>query len=116
MVLKTYAPRASIAVRISASWRANARPIASRSRSQRTVLPSISENRNVTVPVGRAEAGGPEFTASPWLARFVLGAFPSAEHLYQRPAMSWVRHLRARRMREQAARNSSVAFAIAFNG
>ena len=49
------------------------------SRSQRFVLPSISENRNVTVPLGRSENGG---LGSPRVAMrakaFVLGALASA--------------------------------------
>jgi hypothetical protein len=46
----------------------------------------------VTVPVGRAEAGGPDSTCVAIGPRFVPGAFPSAERLHRRlpmPPMRW---------------------------
>src|SRR4051794_8518287 len=53
MVLKTYPPFASMACRIRASWRERAACICRGNCSQRFVEPSISVNKNVTVPLGR---------------------------------------------------------------
>src|SRR5829696_1915110 len=46
-----------MAARSSASWRARAPCIAAGCSSQRRVLPSMSVNRKVTVPVGRPAMG-----------------------------------------------------------
>ena len=53
MVLKTTPPRVSIAWRSMASWRASAAGIAWGCRSHSAVLPSMSVNRKVTVPLGK---------------------------------------------------------------
>src|SRR3712207_3144641 len=49
-----------MAARISASWRPRAARIASGWCSQRAVLPSMSVNRKVTVPLGRLAMGTPQ--------------------------------------------------------
>ncbi len=64
--------------RMSASWRANASAIAPGALSHRTVLPSISENSNVTVPVGRAENPRSHRACVAIRLCFVLGRLPSA--------------------------------------
>jgi hypothetical protein len=51
-LLITVPPWAAMPVVSRASWRASAACIASESRSQRAVLPSMSVRRNVTVPLG----------------------------------------------------------------
>ena len=51
-VENTWPPLASIALRRISSWRANAAPIASGNESHNGVDPSMSVNRNVTVPEG----------------------------------------------------------------
>ena len=51
-VLKTWPPWSSMHWRSSASWRASAARIAACCVSHSRVLPSMSVNRNVTVPVG----------------------------------------------------------------
>jgi hypothetical protein len=56
-VLKWTPPCAAMAESRSARWRWTAFAIAARSRSQSAVLPSMSVNRNVTVPVGRLAIG-----------------------------------------------------------
>ena len=40
----------------------------------------------MTVPVERAEGGGPDSSCVAMNLRFALGAFPSAEHLHRRPS------------------------------
>jgi hypothetical protein len=52
IVLKTWPPWLSMAVRSSASWRTSAEDIASRWCSHRRVEPSMSVKRKVSVPVG----------------------------------------------------------------
>src|ERR1700694_1498506 len=51
-VFTTCPPCVSTLCRSSASWRASAADIVSRCASQSPVLPSMSVNRNVTVPLG----------------------------------------------------------------
>jgi hypothetical protein len=65
----------------------NASPMVLRtgeSRCPRCVLPSISENRNVTVPVGRSKADGSGLARVAMNLRFVLRLCPSAECPRQR--------------------------------
>ena len=84
IVLKTYPPCASIAARISASWRASAASIASRLRSQRCVLPSISVKQKRD-RAGRARRGRRTRVELGRHARaFRARGVPSAEHLRQR--------------------------------
>ena len=63
--LNNQPPLASTAVRSTSSWAANATRIASASASQRRVEPSISVNRNVTVPDGRSAISAVSHPAAP---------------------------------------------------
>lgn len=60
--LNSQPPRVSIADRRTSSWSMSAVRIASGSASHRRVEPSISVNRNVTVPEGRCSPTGRERT------------------------------------------------------